>query len=67
MALFAGCAATPLSRYPDFPKQKPTVGTLAVLADVTSLLYKSGDIQKVDLPESEQFGALLLDEMERVH
>src|SRR5262245_65545995 len=63
MALLAGCAATPLSRYPDFPKMKPTLGTLAVLGDVTSLVYKSGDIQKLDIMESEQFGSVLLNEM----
>lgn len=63
MTLWAGCAATPLSRYPDFPKTKPTLGTLAVLADVTSLLYKSGDIQALDLVESEEFGTVLLNEM----
>jgi hypothetical protein len=63
MTLWAGCAATPLSRFPDFPKTKPTLGTLAVLADVTSLVYKSGDIQKLDLVESERFGTVLLNEM----
>jgi len=63
MTLSAGCTATPLSRFPDFPKMKPTLGTLAVLADVTSLVYKSGDIQKLDIVESEQFGTVLLNEV----
>src|SRR5262245_54584076 len=59
--LLVGCAAsTPLARYPDFPKMKPTLGTLAVLADVTSLHHKSGSIQKLDVPESQQFGTVLL-------
>jgi hypothetical protein len=63
MTVLGGCAATPLSRYPDFPKMKPTLGTLAVLADVTSMIYRSGDIQNLDLVESEQFATMLLNEM----
>jgi hypothetical protein len=63
IALLSGCAPTALSRHPDFQKVKPTLGTLVVLADLTSLLYKSGDIQKLDLVESEQLGTVLLNEM----
>jgi hypothetical protein len=63
MTLWAGCAATPLARFPEFPQMKPALGTLAVLADVTSLVYKSGDIQKLDLVESERFGTVLLNEV----
>ena len=63
--LFAGCAVTPtpVTQFPDFPKMKPTLGTLVVLADITSLHYMSGDIQKLDLEESKQLGAILLDEI----
>src|SRR5262249_28289344 len=65
MTLVAGCAVTPtpLAQFPDFPKMKPALGTLVVLADITSLHYMSGDIQKLDLAESEQLGIILLDEV----
>jgi len=63
MTVSGGCAATPLSRYPDFPKMKPTLGTIAVLADVTSMIYRSGDVQNLDLVESEQFATMLLIEI----
>jgi len=65
MTLVAGCAVTPtpLAQFPDFPKMRPALGTLVVLADITSLHYMSGDIQKLDLAESEQLGIILLDEV----
>ena len=63
MTLSAGCAATPLSRFPDFPKMKPTLGTLAVLVDATLVAYASGDIQKLDILGSEQIGTVLVNEM----
>jgi len=63
MTLSTGCAPTPLSRFPDFPKMKPTLGTLAVLVDVTSLVYAPGDIEKLDILGSEQLGTVFVSEM----
>ena len=67
-AVLAGCAFTPPPEspdFPDFPKQKAGLGRVAVLADVTSLHYVEGNVQRLDLPESEQHGTTFLDAVTR--
>ncbi len=58
--LFAGCSTSPLTRYSDFPEKKKRITSTIIISDIVLMEAVTGDTNKVDLVNSEEYAKICL-------